>query len=59
MIQYPGMNFNLGEDIDMLRDAVQQFAQAEIAPLAAEIDQSNEFPNHLWQKFGEIGRAHV
>jgi len=55
MIHYPSLNFNLGEDIDMLREAVQAFAQAEIAPLAAEIDQSNEFPNHLWRKFGDMG----
>jgi isovaleryl-CoA dehydrogenase len=39
----------------MLRDAVQEFAAAEIAPLAAEIDESNEFPAHLWQKMGEMG----
>ncbi|UTW46659.1 isovaleryl-CoA dehydrogenase [bacterium SCSIO 12696] len=52
---YPTLNFDLGEDIDMLRDAVTQFAQAEIAPIAEETDQKNEFPNHLWQKLGEMG----
>ncbi len=52
---YPTLNFDLGEDIDMLRDAVCQFAQAEIAPLAEEIDQNNEFPNQLWRKFGDMG----
>ena len=51
----PGLNFDLGEDLDALRDAVRQFAQAEIAPLAAETDRSDQFPMHLWRKFGEIG----
>jgi isovaleryl-CoA dehydrogenase len=49
------LNFNLGESIDMLRDAVRDFANAEIAPLAAETDRSNEFPNELWPKFGDMG----
>jgi isovaleryl-CoA dehydrogenase len=52
---YPCLNFNLGAEIDMLRDTVFQFAQAEIAPRAAEIDQSNEFPMDLWRKFGDLG----
>jgi isovaleryl-CoA dehydrogenase len=52
---YPSLNFNLGAEIDMLRDTVFQFAQAEIAPRAAEIDQSNEFPMDLWRKFGDLG----
>jgi isovaleryl-CoA dehydrogenase len=55
MIHIPSLNFDLGETVDMLRDAVQDFAQAEIAPLAAEIDRSNEFPNELWPKLGEMG----
>jgi isovaleryl-CoA dehydrogenase len=49
------MNFDLGETADMLRDSVAAFAAAEIAPLAAEIDHSNEFPNHLWRRLGEMG----
>jgi len=49
------MNFDLGETAEMLRDQVEAFAQAEIAPLAAEIDHSNEFPNHLWRKMGDMG----
>ena len=49
------MNFNLGEDIDALRDTVRRFAQDEIAPRAAEIDASNEFPMDLWEKMGAIG----
>jgi len=55
MTTLPGLNFQLGEDIDALRDAVYQFAQAEIAPRAAEIDHSNQFPMDLWPKFGELG----
>ena len=51
----PSLNFDLGETIDLLRDAVHDFAQAEIAPLAAEIDRSNEFPNPLWRKLGDMG----
>ena len=55
MTQFQSLNFDLGETVDMLRDAVQTFAQAEIAILAAEIDRSNEFPNQLWPKMGELG----
>lgn len=51
----PGLNFQLGEDIDALRDVVQQFAAKEIAPRAAKIDSSDEFPMDLWQKMGELG----
>ena len=50
-----GLDFAMGEEIDMLRDTVRRFADAEIAPLAAEIDRSNEFPNHLWRKRGDLG----
>jgi isovaleryl-CoA dehydrogenase len=49
------LNFNLGATIDLLREAVRDFAAQEIAPLAAEIDRSNEFPNELWPKLGEMG----
>jgi len=55
MIHIPSLNFDLGETVDLLRDVVQDFAAAEIAPLAAEIDRSNEFPNQLWPKLGEMG----
>lgn len=49
------MNFNLGEDIDALRETVRRFAADEIAPRAAEIDTNNEFPMDLWQKMGALG----
>ena len=51
----PSLDFALGEDINMLRDAVKAFADAEIAPRAAEIDCANEFPADLWKKFGDMG----
>ena len=51
----PSLDFGLGEDIGLLRDAVQDFAAAEIAPRAAEIDRANEFPADLWKKFGDMG----
>jgi len=51
----PGLNFQLGEDIDALRDAVREFAQAEIAPRATEIDRTDQFPMDLWQKMGSLG----
>ncbi len=50
-----GLNFDLGEDIDMLRASVAQFAAKEIAPRAAQIDRDNEFPADLWKKFGALG----
>ncbi|MCY4444933.1 MAG: acyl-CoA dehydrogenase family protein, partial [Rhodobacteraceae bacterium] len=52
---YSQMNFALGEDIDCIRDIVHKWAQAELKPLAAEIDQSNVFPSNLWHKLGELG----
>lgn len=52
---YTGLNFNLGETRDMLRDSVRNFAQAHIAPIAAKVDAENAFPNALWRKFGELG----
>ena len=49
------LNFGLGEDIDSLREMVRRFAQERIAPIAADIDRSNEFPAHLWQELGALG----
>ncbi|MEK9671853.1 MAG: isovaleryl-CoA dehydrogenase [Rhodospirillaceae bacterium] len=50
-----GMNFGLDDEIEALRDMVHKFAQAEIAPRAAEIDETNTFPRDLWPKLGELG----
>ena len=49
------MNFALGEEIEALRDMVHKFAQERIAPMAAEIDSSNDFPSELWQEMGALG----
>ncbi|HWA13749.1 MAG TPA: isovaleryl-CoA dehydrogenase [Burkholderiales bacterium] len=55
MASYPSLGFDLGADIDMLRDTVRNFAAREIAPRAAEIDASNQFPMDLWRKLGDLG----
>ena len=52
---YKGLNFDLGETVDMIREQVNAFAREEIAPRAAHIDEKNEFPNELWRKFGDLG----
>ncbi len=52
---YRMLDHGLGEDLDLLRDAVYKFAQTEIAPRAQAIDSSNEFPKDLWRKMGAIG----
>lgn len=54
-VYYPSLNFDLGEDIDMLRDSVKSFCDAELAPRAQEIDATNEFPADMWKKFGAMG----
>lgn len=51
----PGLDFQLGDDIDALRDTVRGFAQGEIAPRAAEIDKTDQFPMDLWRKLGSLG----
>ncbi|WP_313327135.1 isovaleryl-CoA dehydrogenase [Stutzerimonas balearica] len=52
---YSSLNFALGETIEMLRDQVRAFVDAELAPRAAEIDATNSFPMDMWKKFGEMG----
>ncbi len=52
---YKNLDFGLGSDIDMLRETVHAFAQAEIAPHAAQIDRDNQFPMPLWRRMGELG----
>ncbi len=54
-MHFPSLNHDLGETIDALRDSVQQFVAAEITPIADEADRSNEFPMHLWRRFGDMG----
>jgi len=54
-MEYPFLRFDHGETIDMLRASVQDFAAKEIAPRAAEIDRTNEFPMDLWPKLGALG----
>ena len=55
MASFPTLDFELGQDIELLRDTVQNFASREIAPRAAETDQRNEFPMDLWRKLGDLG----
>jgi isovaleryl-CoA dehydrogenase len=54
-MQTAGLDFELGEDIEALRDAVRAFAQREIAPLADQADRSDHFPMQLWPRLGELG----
>ncbi len=54
-VSYSTLNFNLGEEIDMLRNSVYHFAQVELAPRAGKIDIDNEFPVDMWKKFGDMG----
>ena len=54
-IYFNNFNFDLGEDIDMLRNAVSDFASNEIAPLAESADKQNQFPNELWPELGAMG----
>jgi isovaleryl-CoA dehydrogenase len=53
--RYAMLDFDLGADIDQLRDTVRGFADDEIAPLAAEIDKTDVFPRQLWPKMGALG----
>ncbi|MEM9760751.1 MAG: acyl-CoA dehydrogenase family protein, partial [Pseudomonadota bacterium] len=49
------MKFGLGEEIEALQETVRRFAAERVAPLADEIDRTNEFPMHLWREMGELG----
>ena len=49
------LDFDLGNDIEVLKDSIQEFCKREIAPLAEDIDKKNDFPSHLWKKMGELG----
>ena len=51
----PGLDFGLGNDIDMLRETVGAFSREKIAPCAAEIDRTNKFPRELWPQLGALG----
>src|SRR5262249_60202865 len=55
MSNLPGLQFPLGEEIEMLRDSIASFAAKEIAPRAGEIDRTDQFPMDLWKKFGDLG----
>ncbi|MGH1465239.1 MAG: isovaleryl-CoA dehydrogenase [Cognatishimia sp.] len=49
------LNFDLGEDVNALRDMVHRWAQDRVKPMAAEVDAKNEFPEELWEEMGELG----
>ncbi|KGJ06059.1 isovaleryl-CoA dehydrogenase [Paracoccus versutus] len=50
-----GMQFDLGEDVNALRETVHRWAQERVRPIAAEVDRKNAFPNELWREMGELG----
>ena len=54
-LDYPTLQFDLGENAGLIRETVRNFAQDNIAPIAAEVDHANEFPNGLWAEFGKLG----
>src|SRR6188768_1269054 len=55
MSDMPGLDFGLGEMADTIRDTTERFAREQIAPIAAQIDEKDEFPKHLWPQMGELG----
>jgi isovaleryl-CoA dehydrogenase len=54
-VQLPTLDFDLGENIDLLRESVRSFAENEISPLAEAVDRDNQFPNELWRPLGDLG----
>src|SRR5215471_5999816 len=54
-MEYPTLRFDHGETIELLRQSVRDFCRKEIAPRAADIDRSNQFPADLWRKLGALG----
>jgi isovaleryl-CoA dehydrogenase len=54
-VQIPTLDFDLGENIDLLRESVRSFAENEISPLAEAVDRDNQFPNELWRPLGDLG----
>ena len=54
-MNYSGLNFALGETVDMLRDQIRGFVANELAPRAEAIDRDNLFPSDMWRKFGDMG----
>ena len=53
--RYPSLDFDLGAEVDLLRESVRGFSEEKIAPIAAEIDRSDTFPRQLWPQMGELG----
>jgi glutaryl-CoA dehydrogenase len=53
--EYPTLDFDLGETADQLRATVRSFTADEVAPIAADLDRTDEFPRHLWPKLGALG----
>ncbi|HYC14795.1 MAG TPA: isovaleryl-CoA dehydrogenase [Stellaceae bacterium] len=53
--RYPSLDFDLGAEIDLLRESVRGFSEEKIAPIAAEIDRNDTFPRQLWPQMGELG----
>ncbi|MEM7254447.1 MAG: isovaleryl-CoA dehydrogenase [Pseudomonadota bacterium] len=53
--QLPTLDLGLGDDAELLRDSIMRFASDEVAPLAASLDETNDFPHHLWKKMGDLG----
>ena len=53
--QLPTLDLGLGDDAELLRDSITRFASDEIAPLAHTLDETNDFPHHLWRRMGDLG----